>query len=81
MSKEKRIRYISHYKNFKFLHKFEKKKSKTAVQFMTDDPEKWLIDVAYFNKKDGKVTDSHVITHPDLQDRIDSLKNKGYEEI
>lgn len=78
---KKQTRYLSAYKNFELLHKLEKKRSKTAVQFMTDDPEDSFVDVVYFNKKNEKVTDSYVILTKEVPDRINNLKKDGYEEV
>ena len=74
----KKVKYIDYFNSYTPLAKFEKKRSPIVVEFKTDDPERWFIEVIRYQRKSGKVSESYYIIKKDLDQWVEGLLREGF---
>ena len=74
----KKTKNLSEFSEFKKICKLTKPRSPIIIEFMTSDPDEWLIDVVKY-KKNGIVVDNYMILSKEVNERIDRFKEDGYQ--
>lgn len=72
---------ISQYKKHKLIARLKKTRSPHEILFSTSDPDGWFIDVIWYKKKTGEISDKSLIIKKDLDIWMRFQKSLGWEEF
>jgi len=73
--------YIKDYLNNDLIHKFKKINGHHTIVILKDKEDDWFYYVITYKTNSGEITDLCMITQRDINTRINSIKNAGYESI